>query len=238
MAGRQRVLALGQLGSAWEGKGSGVGGWNALGRSKWGGGAWQEGGRRRKERRRVSGVRWRARRAALMAVQGAASGLVASVVRGNGGWPRSTARQGRVAHLGATAVSRCVAERVSRRARRRQGAVGLTGRGRGRSAGERAHSSGEGGSAAQRARQRRSECTRGACLSVCARREGRESEGEREGREKREWREKERVNPLTCSKLKIFHGNSKNFEHKSCSKFKFLQLSFQAKLRLSNDLKV
>ena len=43
---------------------------------------------------------------------------------------------------------------------------------------------------------------------------------------------------LTRDFLKIFHGNSKKFEHKSCSKFKFLQLSFQAKLRLSNDLKV
>ena len=61
-------------------------------------------------------------------------------------------------------------------------------------------------------------------------------EGER-GRE-REGREKERVNVLTCVFLKIFHGNSKNFEHESCSKFKILQLSFQVKLHLSNDLKV
>jgi len=43
---------------------------------------------------------------------------------------------------------------------------------------------------------------------------------------------------MTCDFLKIFHGNSKKFEHKSCSKFKILQLSFQARTHLSNDLKV
>ena len=65
----------------------------------------------------------------------------------------------------------------------------------------------------------------------CARRE--EERGERErGERKRE------VNGLTRFKLKIFNWNSKKFEYKSCSKFKFLQLSFQAKLRFSNDLKV
>ena len=58
------------------------------------------------------------------------------------------------------------------------------------------------------------------------------------GKGEREGREKERVNVLTCVFLKIFHGNSKNFEHESCSKFKFLQLSFQVKLHLSNNLKV
>ena len=69
---------------------------------------------------------------------------------------------------------------------------------------------------------------------VCARvaAQGGGKGGEREGREK------ERVNVLTCVFLKIFHGNSKNFEHKSCSRFKFLQLSFQVKLHLSNNLKV
>jgi len=51
-------------------------------------------------------------------------------------------------------------------------------------------------------------------------------------------REKKKVNDLTHFKLKNFNGNSKNFEHESCSKFKFLQLSFQSKLHLSNDLKV
>ena len=43
---------------------------------------------------------------------------------------------------------------------------------------------------------------------------------------------------LTRDFLNIFHGNSKKFEHESCSKFNFLQLSFQAKIHLSNDLKV
>jgi len=31
---------------------------------------------------------------------------------------------------------------------------------------------------------------------------------------------------------------TKKFEHESCSKFKILQLSFQAKIHLSNNLKV
>ena len=48
----------------------------------------------------------------------------------------------------------------------------------------------------------------------------------------------ERSTCLTRDFLKIFHGSSKKFEHESCSKFKFLQLSFQAKIHLSNDLKV
>ena len=43
---------------------------------------------------------------------------------------------------------------------------------------------------------------------------------------------------LTRDFLKIFHGNSKKVEHENCSKFKFLQLYFQAKIHLSNDLKV
>ena len=86
-----------------------------------------------------------------------------------------------------------------------------------------------GSKAASAAVQRRSEPgARVPCRACTGRRKG----GEREGREK------ERVNVLTCVFLKIFHGNSKNFEHESCSKFKILQLSFQVKLHLSNNLKV
>ena len=80
-----------------------------------------------------------------------------------------------------------------------------------------------GGAAAQRARVL--ECP-------AARRE------EDRGREKESRERKREVNVLTRNFLKIFHGNLKKFEHESCSKFKFLRLSFQAKLRLSNDLKV
>ena len=89
-------------------------------------------------------------------------------------------------------------------------------------------------SSAAAARQRAQRCS-GAASPVlecpAARAQG-GGKGEREGREK------ERVNVLTCVFLKIFHGNSKNFEHESCSKFKILQLSFQVKLHLSNNLKV
>ena len=65
-----------------------------------------------------------------------------------------------------------------------------------------------------------------------------EAEEQSEGREKREKEREREVNVLTRDFLKIFHGNSKKFEHESCSKFKFLQLSFQDKIHLSNDLKV
>ena len=65
-----------------------------------------------------------------------------------------------------------------------------------------------------------------------------EAEEQSEGREKREKEREREVNVLTRDFLKIFHGNSKKFEHESCSKFKFLQLLFQDKIRLSNDLKV
>ena len=58
--------------------------------------------------------------------------------------------------------------------------------------------------------------------------------GERRERKK----ERERSTCLTREFLKIFHGNSKMFEHEICSKFKILQLSFQAKIHLSNDLKI
>ena len=82
----------------------------------------------------------------------------------------------------------------------------------------------------ERGVQRRSELSaRVPCL---------ECREEERGERKREEREKRKVNDLTRFKLKNFNGNSKNFEHESCSKFKFLQLSFQAKLHLSNNLKV
>ena len=48
----------------------------------------------------------------------------------------------------------------------------------------------------------------------------------------------ERSTCLTRDFLKIFHGNSKKFEHESRPKLKILQFSFQAKIHLSNDLKV
>ena len=91
-----------------------------------------------------------------------------------------------------------------------------------------------GGSGAASGRQRCSELARvRARVPACS---GKGKGGERERGERK--REKERVNVLTQGFLKIFHGNSKNFEHESYSKFNFLQLSFQEKIRLSNDLKV
>ena len=63
-------------------------------------------------------------------------------------------------------------------------------------------------------------------------REARESEGEREEREERKVRE------LTLNFLKIFNGSSKKFEYESFSKFKILQLSFQAHFHLRFALKV
>ena len=60
----------------------------------------------------------------------------------------------------------------------------------------------------------------------------------KQGSRVEEGERRERERELTLIFLKIFNGSSKKFEYESCSKFKFLQLSFQAKLRLSNDLKV
>ena len=62
-------------------------------------------------------------------------------------------------------------------------------------------------------------------LSSGAARAASTQRGER-GREKESRERKREVNVLTRNFLKIFHGNSKKFEHKSCSKFKCLQLSF------------
>ena len=47
-----------------------------------------------------------------------------------------------------------------------------------------------------------------------------------------------RERELTLIFLKIFNGSSKKFEYESCSKFKILQLSFQAYFHLKLRLKV
>ena len=91
-------------------------------------------------------------------------------------------------------------------------------------------------SSAAAARQRAQRCSGAAslvleCSAACA-------QGGGKGREKESRERKREVNVLTRDFLKFFHGNSKNFEHESCSKFKILQLSFQVKLHLSNNLKV
>ena len=58
-------------------------------------------------------------------------------------------------------------------------------------------------------------------------------------KEEREKREKEReVRELTLNFLKIFNWSSKKFEYESFSKFKILQLSFQAHFHLRFGLKV
>ena len=50
--------------------------------------------------------------------------------------------------------------------------------------------------------------------------------------------QRERELTLFIYFLKIFNGSSKNFEYESCSKFKTLQLSFQAQTHLNPTLKV
>ena len=64
-----------------------------------------------------------------------------------------------------------------------------------------------------------------------------EAEEQSEGKEKRE-KGRERERGLTKIFSKFSMETRKKFEHESRSKFKFLQLSFQAKIHLSNDLKV
>ena len=59
----------------------------------------------------------------------------------------------------------------------------------------------------------------------------------REARERERERESE-VRELTLNFLKIFNGSSKKFEYESFSKFKILQLSFQAHFHLRFGLKV
>ena len=58
-----------------------------------------------------------------------------------------------------------------------------------------------------------------------------------EGR-KREERDEREVRELTLIFLKNFNESSKNFEYESCSKFKILQLSFQAQTHMKLRLKV
>ena len=56
---------------------------------------------------------------------------------------------------------------------------------------------------------------------------------------KREWEERdEGVNESDSEIVKIFNWNVKKFEYESCSKFKSLQLSFQAQTHLNPTLKV
>ena len=154
-------------------------------------------GRRRREQRCVRGVRWRARRAALKADQGAARGLVASVARGNEGWPRSAARQGTAGpfgrHGGEAArrralVAACASTGRARRGRRaRSSGVGRQRRGTARQ---------QGSERGQAAAQHGSERTR-AVLECLRAQRGESQRGiERKERE-REWRERKKVHGLT-----------------------------------------
>ena len=84
-------------------------------------------------------------------------------------------------------------------------------------------------SAAARPRQRHSEAASARalkCLRARTEQRGESQRGRERGERERERREGEKVSGLTWFKLKIFNGNSKNFEHESCSKLNFLQLSF------------
>ena len=86
-----------------------------------------------------------------------------------------------------------------------------------------------GGSEAARQRQQRSEAASARalkCLRARTEQRGESQRGRERGEREREWREGEKVSGLTWFKLKIFNGNSKNFEHESCSKLNFPPLSF------------
>ena len=197
-------------------------GWNGEGRSgnrrwrsKMGRGSSAGGGHRRRKQRCVRGVRWRARRAALMAVRAQRGGLVASVARGNEGRPQSAARQGTAGLFGRHGG---IAARRRTRVASCSSTAGLTGWGRGRSASvrgvrtragresaargqaagsERGQAAAQRGSEAAAAAQRGSERTR-AQVPARARRAEREGQRGREREERgREWREKEIVNALT-----------------------------------------
>jgi len=168
---------------------------------------------------------------------------VASVARGNEGWPRSAARQGMAGSFGrhggvaarrrarvaacASTGPRCRLDGRGGEGQRARGACALE---RGlmarpsKGAARRQQGSERGGAAAQRARVLEGSAAR--------------TQGGGKGREKESRERKREANVLTRDFLKIFHGNSKKFENESCSKFKFLQLFFQAKIHLSNDLKV
>ena len=65
-----------------------------------------------------------------------------------------------------------------------------------------------------------------------AREAGKQSRG---GRKEGERERVERERDLTLSFLKKFHMNSKISKNKSCSKFKILQLSFQAQTHLKRS---
>ena len=118
---------------------------------------------------------------------------MASVARGNEGWPRSAARQGMAGsfgrHGGVAARRRALVAACSSTA-------GLTGWGRGRSASVRGVRTRVGRESAACGQAAGAASGSGALKCLRARREGRESEGEREERE-REWREKRKVNGLT-----------------------------------------
>ena len=128
--------------------------------------------------------RWRARQAALKAGQGAASGLVASVVHGNEVRPRSAARQGTAGLFGrhgddggaSPSAWRGVCVNGRRPARAHLSEVG-----RGQRRGEAAQR--QRGSEAAAAAQRGSERTR---AQVPARARRAEREGQRGERERRE----------------------------------------------------
>ena len=129
---------------------------------------------------------------------------MASVARGNEGWPRSVARQGTAGPFG-----RHGGEAARRRAL--VAACASTGRAR---RGRRARSSGvgrqrraarqQGSERGQAAAQRGSGHTRGVPERLRAQR-GESQRGRERGERKREWREKEKVSGLTWFKLKIFN---------------------------------
>ena len=54
----------------------------------------------------------------------------------------------------------------------------------------------------------------------------------KQGSRAEEGERRERERELTLIFLKIFNGSSKKFEYESCSKFKILQISFQAQTHL------
>ena len=152
--------------------------------------------------------RWRARQAALKAGQGAASGLVASVARGNEVRPRSAARQGTAGLFGRHGDDGGASPSAWR-------GVSVNGQGAARtacalkwggaSAARHREAAGQRGSEGAAAAQRGSERTRAQVPARAQSREGRVSGGEREGREKESGEMKEKVSSLTWFKLKIFN---------------------------------
>ena len=130
------------------------------------------------------------------------------MARSNEGWPRSAARQGTTVsfgrHGGIAARRRALVAASSSMAGRGR----LDGTGKGEVSGracalERGQWRGQAAGTASSAAAQQAHAR--ACLSVCARREGRVSEGEREGREKGSGERKRKVHGLTQFKLKIFN---------------------------------